>query len=434
MTPVLANRPRGTNDILPADVGRWQALEAVIRRLCRDFGYREIRTPLFEHTELFTRAAGEATDVVRKEMYTFLDRGDRSLTLRPEGTAPVVRAYLENKLYGEPQPVKLYYLSAPMFRYERPQSGRYRQHHQFGAEVFGSQDPALDAELISMPLELLRRLGVDGLRVKLNSLGCPQCRPAYREQLKAYYRPRLADVCADCRERFATNPLRLLDCKVPGCRAIRDGAPRMIDHLCGECADHFATLQAHLAALAIPFEIDARLVRGFDYYTKTVFEIVNDRLGAQDAVGGGGRYDGLVEELGGKPTPAAGFGFGMERLLLTLNTLGITLGEAEPLSVFIATADPSVRQNALTLLHRLRREGIAADMDYAGRSLKSQLRFADRYPARFVAVIGEEEIAAGTVTLRDLRTGEQETCPQAELAERLSRGPSGTAALSQDGR
>ena len=417
---MLTHRPRGTNDILPDEAARWQAVESVIRGVCRDFGYGEIRTPVFEHTELFLRSAGETTDVVRKEMYTFEDRGGRSITLRPEGTAPVVRAYLENNLHAAPQPVKLYYLATPMFRYERPQAGRYRQHHQFGAEVLGSLDPAVDAELISLPIELLRRLGVEGLGVKLNSIGCPRCRPGYVDALRAYYRDRLDDVCPDCRVRFEANPLRMLDCKRETCRSHRQGAPRSVDHLCAECAEHFDTLRALLEELEIRYVLDPTLVRGFDYYTKTVFEVFYSGLGAQDAVCGGGRYDGLVEELGGKPTPGIGFGMGMERLLHVLADLGRELPAKPGISVFVATAGDDVRAHAVRLVHRLRRAGISADTDYAGRSLRSQLRFADRYPARFAVILGADEVARGMVTVRDLRSGEQVEVPIADLEADLA--------------
>ncbi|HEY8449629.1 MAG TPA: histidine--tRNA ligase [Bacillota bacterium] len=417
---MLTTRPRGTNDILPDEAAQWQALERTIREVCRDFGYGEIRTPIFEHTELFARTAGEATDVVRKEMYTFLDRGDRSLTLRPEGTAAVVRAYLEHHLHARPQPVKLYYLSTPMFRYERPQAGRYRQHHQFGAEALGSADPALDAELITLPIELLRRLGLTGLAVKLNSIGCPVCRPGYLRALKAYFSPHLEALCADCRHRYELNPLRLLDCKVEGCRALRRDAPRILEHLCAECADHFRRLRGYLEALGIDYELEPTLVRGFDYYTKTVFEVVYGGLGAQDAVCGGGRYDGLVEALGGEPTPAIGFGLGMERLLLTLRAAGAEPPPPPPLAVFVASAGEETRRQAIELVYALRRRGVAADTDYGGRSLRSQMRFADRYPARFVAILGERELAAGEIPVRDMRSGEQQTLPWAELVERLA--------------
>lgn len=415
---MLTTRPRGTNDILPDEAEEWQELEKRIRQICRDFGFGEIRTPVFEHTELFARTGGDATDVVSKEMYTFTDRGDRSLTLRPEGTAAVVRAYLENHLDAQAQPVKLYYLSTPMFRYERPQAGRYRQHHQFGSEVLGSMDPAVDAELISMPLLLLERLGISGLGVKLNSIGCPRCRPGYVAKLREFYQPHLNDVCSDCRTRFQTNPLRLLDCKVEQCREIRQQAPLMLDSLCEECRDHFDRLRGYLGTLDIDFTIDPTLVRGFDYYTKTVFEIVYSGLGAQDAVCGGGRYDGLVEVVGGKSVPAIGFGLGMERLLFTLRSAGITLAAKRPLTVFLVTTkDDQVRNKAVELVYRLRQSGISADMDYGGRSLRSQMRFADRYPARYVAILGESELESGQVTVRNLETGDEQPVPMENLVD-----------------
>jgi len=417
---LLTRRPRGTNDILPDEAARWQAVEEIIRGVCRDFGYGEIRTPVFEHTELFQRTAGESTDVVRKEMYTFQDRGGRSVTLRPEGTAPVVRAYLENGLHAGPQPVKLYYLTTPMFRYERPQAGRYRQHHQFGAEVLGSLDPAVDAELISLPIELLRRLGIEDLGVRLNSIGCPNCRPGYVAALREHFRPRLDDLCADCRTRFELNPLRMLDCKNEGCRRHKEAAPRSVDYLCGECADHFQGLRTYLETLGVRYTVEPTLVRGFDYYTKTVFEVFYTDLGAQDAVCGGGRYDGLVEELGGKPTPGIGFGLGMERLLYVLADLGRLPQVERGITVFVATAGDDVKPEALRLVRDLRRAGIPADVDYGGRSLKSQLKFADRYPARYVVILGSDELARGSAPLRDLRTAEQRDVPLDRLVQELA--------------
>lgn len=415
---MLTTRPRGTNDILPVEAAEWQELERRIRAVCHDFGYGEIRTPIFEHTELFARTAGDATDVVRKEMYTFLDRGNRSITLRPEGTAAVVRAYLENKLFARPQPVKLFYVSTPMFRYERPQAGRYRQHHQFGAEVLGSMDPAVDAELVGMPLILLERLGITGLTVKLNSIGCPNCRPAYLQALRQFFEPYTDEVCPDCRLRLQVNPLRLLDCKVERCREIRRSAPLMIDNLCSECEEHFSRLRQYLNVMQIEYELDPTLVRGFDYYTKTVFEVVYSGLGAQDAVCGGGRYDGLVKVLGGDPTPAVGFGLGMERLLYILRSSNISLTSNRYLTAFIATiGGDKVRQKAIQLLYTLRKRGVAADMDYGDRSLRSQMRFADRYPARYVIILGEDELAAGQVPVRSLETGSQQSIAIDALAE-----------------
>lgn len=403
---LLTRRPRGTGDLLPPAVYLWQRVEAVARDVCARFGYREIRTPVIEHTELFRRTAGEATDVVQKEMYTFEDRAGRSLTLRPEGTAPVCRAYLEEGLQAWPQPVKLYYLAAPMFRYERPQAGRYRQHHQFGVEALGAADPALDAEVVDLAVQVLSELGLGGLEVRINSIGDARCRPAYRDALRAYYADKLDALCSDCRRRYEVNPLRLLDCKQEACRAARAGAPRTVDYLCAECREHFGRLQDYLAALGLRAEIDPTLVRGFDYYTRTVFEIVHTGLGAQNAVCGGGRYDGLVEVLGGPPTPGVGFGMGLERLVLTVEQAGM-VPEPPVLDVFVVTLGEQAREAGVRLVHGLRRAGLAADTDYLGRSLKAQLRHAARYPARFALLVGEAELAAGRAALRDLERGTQ---------------------------
>ncbi|MEX2355500.1 MAG: histidine--tRNA ligase [Thermaerobacterales bacterium] len=405
---MLTNRPRGTYDLWSPEIEKWHYVENRIRDLCRRYGYTEVRTPVIEHAELFERGVGETTDVVEKEMYTFTDRGDRRLTLRPEGTAPVLRAYLENGLHNGPQPVKLFYLTTPMFRFERPQAGRFRQHYQFGVEVLGAGDAGLDLEIIDLPLRLLVELGVTDLVVRINSMGCPECRPAYRERLQAYYRPLVDDLCPDCLRRLEVNPLRLLDCKRDKCLVLKQGAPKTSDHLCGDCAGHFDALQRGLTALNIPYEIDHQIVRGFDYYTRTVFEIIDSGLGAQNTVCGGGRYDGLVEVLGGNPTPGIGFGLGMERLLDVLQGHGVDLPGPRPLDIFIASLGADARTVALRLLGELRREGLAADVDYLDRGLRAQMRHAGRYPARSVVVIGDDEITAGKARLRWLDTGVQE--------------------------
>jgi histidyl-tRNA synthetase len=379
-------------------------VEQEIRRITRQYGYAELRTPVFEHTELFARGVGETTDVVEKEMYTFLDKGGRSLTLRPEGTAPAVRAYLEDRLDAEAQPTKVYYVG-PIFRYERPQAGRLRQHTQFGVEVFGAQNPALDAEVIALAWDFLGRLGLAGLSVNVNSLGCPACRPVHRQALLDYFQPHLGELCEDCQRRFAQNPLRLLDCKNEGCRRVAAGAPVMLDHTCPECTAHFAELQRYLAEFGVEFKVNPRIVRGFDYYTKTVFEIIYEGLGAQSTVCGGGRYDGLIAHLGGKPTPGVGFGLGLERLLLTMEKQGVRPGPPAGPDLFVAAVgDEAVRQ-APALVAGLRRQGVASDLDYLGRSLKGQLKYADKVRARFVAVVGETELAAGAVRVKEMATG-----------------------------
>lgn len=407
MTNLLTNAPRGTKDILPAASAQWQKLEKTIRQLCSRFGYQEIRTPVFEHTELFIRGIGETTDVVEKEMYTFTDRGERSLTLRPENTASVVRAYLENKLYGEAeQPTKLFYMG-PMFRYDRPQAGRYRQFHQFGVEVLGAAAPTVDAEAIALAIQLFQGLGLTELTLFINSVGCPTCRPAYREQLQNYLRPQLDSLCPDCKSRFDRNPMRILDCKSEACRQASQGAPQMLDCLCEECHDHFAGLKALLDAAEIPYSINTNLVRGLDYYTKTAFEIQYAPLGAQSAVCGGGRYDGLVAQCGGPDTPGIGFAVGLERLLLALEKQELLPAATRCSDVFIAPLGKEQTPMAFALLLQLRKEGLTADMDFLGRSLKAQLKQANRQKARFALLLGEEEQANQQVLLKDLETSEQ---------------------------
>jgi histidyl-tRNA synthetase len=373
-----------------------------------------------EATELLARSVGEGTDIVSKEMFTFTDRGGRSMSLRPEGTAPVVRAYIEHKLYGEGAVTKLYYIST-IYRYERGQRGRYREHQQTGIECLGSPDPAVDAEALTLALEFYRRLGITETELRLNSIGCPVCRPAHREALLEYARPRLDQMSEDNRTRFAVNPLRMLDSKEERDKRALADAPKLIDYLCEECRAHFETLQAHLRALDVRFTLDTNLVRGFDYYTKTAFEIVSPQLGAQNVIGGGGRYDGLVEECGGPPTPGIGFGIGTERCLLVLDQLGVQLPlEDERPIAFVAALGEGARPVAVRLLHDLRRAGIAADMDYAGRSLKAQMRQADRLGARCALILGEDEIAQGVVSLKPMRDGgEQQAVPLSDIVERL---------------
>lgn len=407
--------------MLPEEAAGWQRLEEATRRVFHAFGYGEIRTPMFEHTELFQRGIGETTDIVQKEMYTFTDRGDRSITLRPEGTAPVVRAYLEHKLYARPQPVKLYYIGA-MFRYERPQAGRYRQFHQIGAEALGTRDPATDVEMIVMPLALYEEMGLRDVRVLVNSIGCNVCRPAYRALLQAHMAPRREQLCATCQGRYERNPLRMLDCKVPRCRELTEDVPPILDSLCDECREHFAAVRGHLERLGVGYELEKRLVRGFDYYTKTVFELVSPHLGAQDAVGGGGRYDGLVAEMGGPDTPAVGFAVGMERLLLALQAQGEGLKAQAGPRVYVAAITPEDRPAVVELAYRLRRAGVAAEMDYAGRSLRAQMRAAGQMGAATVLLVGGEEAQRGTAKWRDMETGAEREIPLDQIVEVLTHG------------
>lgn len=410
--------PRGTKDVLPQDSYRWQVVEAKMRKAAALAGYREVRTPVFEHTELFARGVGDTTDIVQKEMYTFKDKADRSLTLKPEGTAGAVRAFLESNLYAEALPCKMYYVNSPIFRYEAPQSGRLREHHQFGLECFGAQDATTDAELILLAYRLVSSLGVKNLAVKINSIGCPNCRPKYHARLKEFLAGRIDELCPTCRTRFERNPLRVLDCKEKHCQELVQNAPSILDLLCDDCADHFAQLQECLQAAGIPYVVDSRIVRGLDYYTKTVFELITQTPEGNLTVCGGGRYDNLVEELGGPSIPAAGFGMGMERLLMLLDSEGVQLPCPDTLDVFV-TYMGQAKLAAFRLVEELRAAGIKADMDHCGRSLKAQFKFANKTGAPLTATLGEEELAQGVVKLRDMNTRQERIAPMAEVAEAI---------------
>ncbi|WP_425061190.1 Histidine--tRNA ligase [Sporomusa carbonis] len=418
---MLTTGPRGTKDILPDSCGYWQYVEQTIREVCRSFAYQEIRTPVFEHTELFLRGIGETTDIVEKEMYTFADRGKRSITLRPENTAAVVRAYLEHKLYAGPQPTKLFYIG-PMFRYDRPQAGRYRQFHQFGIEVLGAKGPAVDAEIISLAVRFFNKLGLNDLKLFINSVGCPECRPVYRAKLQEFFRDKVPNLCADCQSRFDRNPMRILDCKNETCTTHSQGAPHMVDCLCEECTSHFNGLKELLTAAGINFVTNPRLVRGLDYYTKTAFEIQYAPLGAQSAVCGGGRYDGLVAECGGQPTPGIGFAIGIERVLLALEKQALLPVITSAVDVFVAPLGIKTQAAAFKLLTELRQAGITADMDFMDRSLKAQMKYANKYPAKFVALIGEDELEQDKVMLKNMETGSQELINRAELVHMITEG------------
>ena len=410
--------PRGTKDVLPQDSYRWQVVEAKMRKAAALAGYREVRTPVFEHTELFARGVGDTTDIVQKEMYTFKDKGDRSLTLKPEGTAGAVRAFLESNLYAEALPCKMYYVNSPIFRYEAPQSGRLREHHQFGLECFGAQDATTDAELILLAYRLVSSLGVKNLAVKINSIGCPNCRPKYHARLKEFLAGRIDELCPTCRTRFERNPLRVLDCKEKHCQELVQNAPSILDLLCDDCADHFAQLQECLQAAGIPYVVDSRIVRGLDYYTKTVFELITQTPEGNLTVCGGGRYDNLVEELGGPSIPAAGFGMGIERLLMLLDSEGVQLPCPDTLDVFV-TYMGQAKLAAFRLVEELRAAGIKADMDHCGRSLKAQFKFANKTGAPLTATLGEEELAQVVVKLRDMNTRQERIAPMAEVAEAI---------------
>lgn len=419
---MLTQAPKGTKDVLPQDSYRWQALEQICRDVAALSGFREIRTPIFEHTELFLRGVGDTTDIVQKEMYTFEDKGERSITLKPEGTAGAVRAVVEHSLYAGPLPLKMFYLSSPIFRYEAPQSGRYRQHHQFGCEIFGASQPTCDAEVIMLLLRVLERAGLSNLVVSLNSIGCPACRKRYHEALRAYLGTKLGHLCATCNDRFQRNPMRILDCKTEACQNQLTDAPVMLSYLCEDCLSHFEGVQAALRALGARFEIDTRIVRGLDYYTRTVFEVTMKTDTASLAVCGGGRYDELVEQLGGPAMPGFGFGMGMERVLMLLSHKGVILPEPSLFDVYVAALGTDARIPALTLTQSLRDAGIKAEMDHIGKSVKAQFKSADRVNASFVAVVGGDEMARGTVRIRNMSSKEEREVPLCDAVRTIKEG------------
>lgn len=409
-------KPTGTQDILPGAVEKWQFIEEKARDLCRRFNYKEIRTPIFEQTSLFERGVGETTDIVEKEMYTFTDKGDRSMTLRPEGTAGVVRSYVENKLYGEPDVTKLYYIG-PMFRYERPQAGRQRQFHQFGVEVFGAVDPAIDAEVVALGYEYCRELGLQEVKVELNSVGNPASRAVYRDKLLGFLMPMKDNLCKDCQSRIERNPMRVLDCKVDQEKFA--AAPSILDSLDEECTTHFAKVQELLTAMGIEFTINHRLVRGLDYYTHTAFEYKAQGIGAIDTIGGGGRYNGLVSDIGGPDQPGIGFGIGLERIALILEKQGIGISAEKPLDVYLVALGEAADKEISTQLFKLRQAGFSAERDYLGRKMKAQMKSADRMKARYTAILGDDELERGEIALKSMETGEQRTVKLAELANEL---------------
>lgn len=399
-------KPKGTQDLLPGEIEKWQYIENKARELCARFNYREIRTPIFENTELFQRGVGETTDIVEKEMYTFIDKGDRSMSLRPEGTAGVVRAYVENKLYGEPDVSKLYYIG-PMFRYEQPQAGRYRQFHQFGIEAFGAVDPSIDAEVIALGYTFYKELGLKDVTVEINSVGNPAVRAAYREKIQQFFAPVKDKLCKDCQSRYDRNPMRILDCKID--QKYGEGAPTILEYLDEECSTHFQAVQDHLTAMDIPIRINPRLVRGLDYYTHTAFEYKAAGIGAIDTIGGGGRYNGLVGQIGGNDQPGVGLGLGMERILLVLQAQGVEIPTAPPLDVYLIGLGAAAEKEVTKLLQQLRTAGLKAEKDYLGRKIKAQMKSADRYNAKAVAILGDDELARGEITVKTMATGEQQT-------------------------
>jgi histidyl-tRNA synthetase len=412
---MFTKAPKGTKDVLPDQLYKWTYVESVFRDFCARYGFKEIRTPVFEHTELFSRGVGQTTDIVQKQMYTFDDYAKRSLTLRPEGTAPVVRAFVEHKLYAEAQLSKYFY-EIPCFRYEQPQSGRLREFHQFGVEIFGTANMMADADVIAIAYDFLTFVGIKKMRLCINSIGCPKCRKEYRAKLQDYLKPLYDELCDTCKTRFDKNPMRILDCKSLECRNMVDKAPRMLDYICEECAGDFAELKKNLDAYGIPYQIDPDIVRGLDYYTKTAFEFVSDSIGAQGTVCGGGRYDHLIEELGGPPITGVGFGLGIERLLLQLESEEVEIKKPSPPHAFIAYMGEEPRLAAMRLLKGLRDKGYRVEIDCSGKSFKGQMKSADRSGARYALIIGEDELAAGNVAVKDMTTGEQRLVT-AEAAE-----------------
>ena len=417
---MLTNAPKGTKDILPDQIHKWHYVEEQWKDICRRYGFKEVRTPVFEHTELFTRGIGDTTDVVQKEMYTFEDHGGRSITLKPEGTSPAVRAFIEHKQYAEVQPTKIQYIT-PCYRYEKPQSGRLREFHQFGIEVFGTPNMMADAEVISLGYDFLTSLGITEIELRINSVGCPECRKKHRAALREFLTPKYDELCDTCKTRFDKNPMRILDCKSPVCQELVQGAPMMIDYLCDDCKDAFQQLQDNLKAMEIPFTVDPGIVRGLDYYTKTAFEFVTTKIGAQGTVCGGGRYDHLIEEVGGPPIPGVGVGLGIERLLLLMEANDAHFPEPDKLDVFIAVMGDAAKAYGLKLGRELRAKGLSAEMDTLARNIKNQFKYANRLNAKYTVVLGDNEMAEGVAAVKDMAAQEQHNVKFEDLYEVLSK-------------
>lgn len=403
---VITQAPRGTEDVLPEEAVQWQVIEAVMRSEASLHGFGEVRTPVFEHTELFQRGVGDTTDIVQKEMYTFLDKGGRSVTLRPEGTAGAARAMLEHGVYNNGLPVRFYYFTS-CYRYEKAQKGRLREFHQFGAEMYGSADPLADAEVILLGSSIFERFGLKDVRLEINSIGCPECRAKYLEALRAYFEDRKGELCETCLGRLERNPMRILDCKSPVCSAIAQGAPRMLDYLCDGCREHFESVKQALDAVGVAYTVNPSIVRGLDYYTRTVFEFLAPIDGKELAVCAGGRYDGLIEELGGQSMPALGFGLGMERLLLLLKQQSVELPGADPCEIFIASLGQPAKLAAFRLCDTLWKSSVRAACDVNARGLKAQMKYADKIGAKYCLVLGDDELAAGKAELKNMKTGEK---------------------------
>ena len=410
--------PKGTKDMLPQDAYRWQYIEDEWAKICSEYGFREIRTPVFESTDLFNRGVGDTTDIVQKEMYTFEDMGGRSITLKPEGTSPAVRAFIESNLYAETQPTKIFY-DTPCYRYEKPQAGRLREFHQFGIENFGTPSMMADAEIIALGHDFLKRMGIEDVELHISSVGCRKCRPVYRKVLQDYLRPKYDCLCETCKSRFDKNPMRILDCKSPEDKEAVKDAPMMIDYLCEDCSRDFEDLKSYLDAMGIEYVVDPSIVRGLDYYTKTAFEFITTKIGAQGTVCGGGRYDHLIEEVGGPDMPGVGFGLGKERLLLLMEACGHDFGAAPAPQIFLAWIGDEAKLYALKLLHELRGKGIRADMDTRERNLKGQMKYANKLGAEYTAVIGGDEVASGEITLKNMSTSEQTKVRREDLADAL---------------
>ena len=411
----MINIPKGTKDVLPQDSYKWQFVESTAREIAGLFQIKEMRTPTFEHTELFQRGVGDTTDIVTKEMYTFKDKGDRSITLKPEGTAGVGRAFIESGLANGVLPAKMYYIT-PAFRYERPQAGRLREFHQFGVEIFGAKGAQTDAEAVIVADTLLKKLGLN-VKLYINSIGCPTCRAAYNKALKAYFAERLDELCYDCKARYEKNPLRLLDCKEENCKKINANAPSILDYLCDECKTHFEEFKNYLSLAGVEYEVDSRIVRGLDYYTRSVFEFISTSIGAQGAVCAGGRYDGLIEQLGGNPMPAVGFAAGIERLLMVMEQSGVIIPEPKKPTVYILGMDADCRKKAFELAIMLRKNGVLVEIDHMERSVKAQFKYADKLGAKYVAVIGGNELAEGVMNVKNMADGNSETVTFANAME-----------------
>jgi len=416
---MLTNAPRGTKDMLPADAHKWHFIEDAFKALCSRYGFKEMRTPVFEHTELFTRGVGDTTDIVQKEMYTWI-QAERSLTLRPEGTSPVVRAFVEHKLYAEPQPSKFYYDIA-CFRYEKPQSGRLREFHQFGAEVFGTNNMMADSEVIALAYDFINELGISDVELQINSIGCPVCRDSYRKALRAFLEPMYDQLCETCKDRYDRNPMRILDCKSPADQELVKGAPVMLDYLCDECDIAFPDLNSNLDAMEMKYVVNPGVVRGLAYYTKTTFEFITNSIGAQGTVCGGGRYDHLSEELGGPPIPGVGFGMGKERLLLLMEANGIQFPKPQVPDAFIAFMGDAAKAFGLKLMGDLRKQGLNVEMDCMARNLKGQFKYADRLNVKNTIIIGDDELKTGVVAIRNMEESEQRLVPVADIIKELKK-------------